>query len=174
MTQTGEELIAGPENTEGHFDELISGLLVLSERHIIGKLSARTAREEIDYDTITYRYVTPPLRVELDGYSGDISVGVYREDHISPADGSDVEPPAYGEIQINFAGQSGGERKTIERRREVYGRNSLDEKDAARLEATLGLYVAAARELSAEDAKAKGFSDEAISYLGLNPQIAEI
>lgn len=168
MTQTGERPSISPENYESRFDGVVSGLLPISERHIIGKLSAKTARHAIGYDTLTYRYETPPLRVELDGHSGYISAGVYREDHLNPADGSNVEPPTYHEVQINFVGQSGGEGKTVERRREVYGRNGLDEQAAARLEAMVGTYEAAARELGAEEAKAKGFSDEAISYLGLN------
>ncbi len=165
MTAPGERLNRSPETNQQVFDWLLDKITPLSNHSLLYKLSAKTSG--LEHDAIGSKYELPPLVISSDRLRA-VKLTVLQEESVDFSRGRELFA-TNRKLSIDWRPTDNStEGSILEKPEDIYSADDLSEIIQARLLEIIEQYETAARELSPEEAKAKGFSDEAITFLGLN------
>ena len=173
MIAPQERLDRTPEASREVFDWLLDKLIPLAEQHLLFKFSTdRTPKHE--RGIVGSKYELPSLVIDSE-QSEAVKLTILQEEEIDFSEGGrkilDTTRKLSVDWQPTIVSDEEIKRETSE---EIFSADDLGPIDQDRLLAVIERYNTAALLLSSDEAKAKGFSDEAISYLGLKPQTPEI
>ncbi len=173
MIAPGERTDRSPETNQQIFDWLLDKVVPLGEHHLLFKLSANAARGQ-SHDIVGSKYELPPLVID-DSHSKAVRLTVLQEEEIDFTGGHRNVLKTNRKLSVDWRPIEGGhEKAALDDSETIFSAHDLSPLAQDRLLEVTEQYAAAALLLSLEEAKAKGFSDEAISYLGLNLQTPEI